>query len=66
MKCRGAKINGKIKPINHVLHSGDQVEIITANQQKPKQRWLDFVVTARARARIKASLREDHKEIAQE
>ncbi len=66
MKCRGAKVNGKLKPINHILKSGDQVEIITAKQQKPKLRWLDFVVTARARARIKAALREDQKEIAQE
>lgn len=66
MKCRGAKINGKLKAINHVLQSGDQVEIITANQQKPKLRWLDFVVTARARARIKAGLKEEQKAIAQE
>ncbi|OIQ40575.1 MAG: RelA/SpoT family protein [Bacteroidetes bacterium MedPE-SWsnd-G1] len=66
MRCRGARINGKLKPINHVLKSGDQVEIITAAQQKPKLRWLDFVVTARARARIKASLREEQKEIAKE
>jgi len=66
MKCRGAKINGKLKPINHILKSGDQVEIMTANQQKPKLRWLDFVVTARARARIKAALKEEQKAIAQE
>ncbi len=66
MKCRGAKINGKLKAINHVLQSGDQVEIITANQQKPKLRWLDFVVTARARARIRAGLKEEQKAIAQE
>ena len=66
MKCRGAKINGKLKAINQVLQSGDQVEIITANQQKPKLRWLDFVVTARARARIRAGLKEEQKAIAQE
>lgn len=66
MKCRGARVNKKLMPINHILKSGDQVEIITATQQKPKLRWLDFVVTARARARIKAALRDEQKEIAQE
>ncbi|PHR70296.1 MAG: RelA/SpoT family protein [Lutibacter sp.] len=66
MKCRGAKVNGKLKPISHVLISGDQVEIITANQQKPNIRWLDFVVTARARSRIKSALKEEQKEIAKE
>ncbi|MCF6279557.1 MAG: RelA/SpoT family protein [Flavobacteriaceae bacterium] len=66
MKCRGAKINGKLKPISRVLKSGDQVEIVTANQQKPNIRWLDFVVTARARSRIKSALKEEQKEIANE
>lgn len=66
MKCRGAKVNGKLKPISHVLKSGDQVEIVTANQQKPNIRWLDFVVTARARSRIKSALKEEQKEIAKE
>ena len=66
MKCRGARVNGKLRPLNHVLKSGDQVEIITANQQKPNVRWLDFVVTARARSRIKTALKENQKEIANE
>jgi len=66
MSCRGAKINGKLKPISHVLNSGDQVEIITSKNQKPSFGWLDFVVTARARTRIKNALREDEKLIAQE
>ncbi|MGK0307710.1 MAG: guanosine-3',5'-bis(diphosphate) 3'-pyrophosphohydrolase, partial [Urechidicola sp.] len=66
MKCRGAKVNGKLKPISYILKSGDQVEIITANQQKPNIRWLDFVVTARARSRIKAALKDEQKEIANE
>lgn len=61
MSCRGAKVNGKLLPISHVLKSGDQVEIITSKAQKPNIGWLDFVVTARARARIKASLKEDQK-----
>lgn len=66
MRCRGAKVNGKLRPISHVLKSGDQVEIVTASHQKPNIRWLDFVVTARARTRIKAALKEENKEIANE
>ena len=66
MNCRGAKVNGKLKPISHILNSGDQVEIITAKNQKPNIGWLDFVVTARARTKIKNSLKEDQKVIANE
>ncbi|MEX1383741.1 bifunctional (p)ppGpp synthetase/guanosine-3',5'-bis(diphosphate) 3'-pyrophosphohydrolase [Lutibacter sp.] len=66
MNCRGAKINGKLKPISQELYSGDQVEIITAKNQKPNIGWLDFVVTARARTRIKNALKEDQKKIAEE
>jgi GTP pyrophosphokinase len=66
MSCRGAKINGKLKPISQELFSGDQVEIITAKNQKPNIGWLDFVVTARARTRIKNALKEDQKKIAEE
>ncbi|HKJ07063.1 MAG TPA: RelA/SpoT family protein, partial [Flavobacteriaceae bacterium] len=66
MTCRGAKVNGKLKPISHVLKSGDQVEIITSKNQKPNVGWLDFVVTARARTKIKNSLKEDQKRIAEE
>jgi len=66
MNCRGAKINGKLKPISHELFSGDQVEIITSSNQKPNVGWLDFVVTARARTRIKNALKEDQKKIAEE
>ncbi|SDW89376.1 GTP pyrophosphokinase [Lutibacter oricola] len=64
MRCRGAKVNGKLKPISHILNSGDQVEIITSKSQKPNIGWLDFVVTARARTRIKNALKEDQKRIA--
>jgi GTP pyrophosphokinase len=66
MTCRGAKVNGKLKPISAVLQSGDQVEIITSKSQKPNIGWLDFVVTARARTRIKNALKEDQKRIAEE
>lgn len=66
MNCRGAKVNGKLKPISQVLQSGDQVEIITSKSQKPTIGWLDFVVTARARNRIKNALKESQKKIAEE
>ena len=64
LTCRGAKVNGKIVPLSYVLKSADQVEIITSKNQKPKMSWLDFVVTASARSKIKNALKEDQKEIA--
>ena len=66
MKTRGAKVNGKLVPLNTMLHSGDQVEIITSESAKPNQNWLDYAHTARARAKIKSSLREEKKEVADE
>jgi len=64
--CRGAKVNGKLVPLNRKLKSGDQVSIITSKNQKPKASWLDFVITARAKTKIKSSLKEDQKIIAKE
>ncbi|MFK5973538.1 MAG: RelA/SpoT family protein [Flavobacteriaceae bacterium] len=64
MRTRGAKVNGKLVPLNTTLNSGDQVEIITSDQAKPNQNWLDYATTARARAKIKSSLREEKKSIA--
>jgi len=66
LKCRGAKVNGKLTPLDTVLGSGDQVEVLTSNVKKPNNRWLEFVVTARARARIRAALKEEEKGIAEE
>jgi len=63
-KCIGAKVNHKLVPISHKLRSGDQVEIITSNKQKPSEDWLGFVVTAKARSKIKDSLKEDKRTIA--
>jgi GTP pyrophosphokinase len=66
MHTRGAKVNGKLVPLNTTLSSGDQVEIVTSEQAKPNQNWLDYATTARARAKIKSSLREEKKTIAQD
>ncbi len=66
LTCRGAKVNGKLVPLNHVLNSGDQVEIITSKNQKPKVSWLDHVQTARAKSKIKTALKEGQKIIADE
>lgn len=66
MKCRAAKVNGRLVQISKELHSGDQVEIITAKNQKPKLAWLDIVKTARAKSKIKSILKEEHKLIAKE
>ncbi|WP_153801007.1 RelA/SpoT family protein [Foetidibacter luteolus] len=65
-KCIGAKVNHKLVPISYKLRSGDQVEIITSNKQKPTEDWLNFVVTAKARSKIKDSLKEDRRRIADE
>jgi len=64
MKTRGAKVNGKLVPLNHVLQSGDQVDIITSENAKPTTNWLDYVITTRAKSKIKSSLKEDKKAIA--
>jgi len=66
MRTRGAKVNGKLVPLNTTLNSGDQVEIITSDKAKPNQNWLDYATTARARAKIRSSLREEQKDIAHE
>jgi len=66
VKCIGAKVNHKLVPISHKLRSGDQVEIITSNKQKPSEDWLNFVVTAKARTKIKDSLKEEKKAVAEE
>ncbi len=57
-KCVGGRINGKNVPIREVLHSGDQVEIITQNNQKPKQDWMNIVKTSRAKAKLRLALKE--------
>src|SRR5829696_2046961 len=66
VKCIGAKVNHKLVPISHKLRSGDQVEIITSNKQKPSEDWLTFVVTSKAKGRIRDSLKEEKKSVAEE
>lgn len=66
MHTRGAKVNGKLVPLSFPLNSGDQVEIITSEHSKPNSNWLDYATTARARTKIKSSLREEKKELAEE
>ena len=66
LKCRGAKVNGKLMPLSHQLKSGDQIEVITTASNKPNARWLDFVITARAKAKIRTALKEEEKLIAEE
>ena len=65
-KCIGAKLNHKLVPISQKLRSGDQVEIITSNKQKPSEDWLTFVVTAKAKSKIKDALKEEKRKIAEE
>jgi len=66
LKTRGTKVNGKLVPLNTVLQSGDQVEILTSDNAQPNQSWLDYATTARARSKIKSSLREEKKDIAED
>jgi GTP pyrophosphokinase len=66
VKTRGTRVNGKLVPLNHVLNSGDQVEIITSANQKPTSQWLDYVTTSRAKNKIKNVLNENTKKIAED
>lgn len=68
-QCIGAKVNGKNVPIRYRLNSGDQVEILTSNSQRPKQDWLGIVTSSKARSKIRKMLKEEqykHQEYAHE
>ena len=65
-QCIGAKVNHKLVPLSYKLKSGDQVEIITSGKQTPKEDWLGYVVTARAKAKIKNALKEEKKKVAEQ
>ena len=64
LKCMGVKVNGKLVSLSYKLQSGDQVEVITSKKQRPRKDWLRFVVTSRAKSKIKSALKEDKKVIA--
>ncbi|WP_207532600.1 RelA/SpoT family protein [Desertivirga arenae] len=65
-RCIGAKVNHKLVPLSYKLQNGDQVEIITSSKQAPKEDWLNFVVTAKAKSKIKSSLKEEKRRVAEE
>ena len=65
-RCIGAKVNHKLVPLSYKLKSGDQVEVLTSSKQKPKEDWLNFVVTARAKGKIKSALKEEKRKISKD
>jgi len=65
-KCIGAKVNHKLVPLSYKLKSGDQVEVLTSKKQIPKEDWLGYVVTARAKSKIKNALKEERRKIAED
>ncbi len=64
--CIGAKVNHRLIPISHMLNNGDQVEIITSKKQTPNEDWLNFLITSRARSKVKNALKEEKRTIALE
>jgi GTP pyrophosphokinase len=65
-KCIGAKVNQKLVPINHLLKNGDQIEILTSAKQKPNEDWLRFVISPKAKSKIKELLKEGKRKIAED
>lgn len=57
--CSGARVNGRIVPIRYILKNGDRVEVITSKNQRPKMDWLNFVVTSKAKNKIKRAIKEE-------
>lgn len=64
--CIGAKVNHKLVTLSHILANGDQVEIITSKKQHPNEDWLHFLVTSRARSKVKNALKEKKRAVAKE
>jgi GTP pyrophosphokinase len=62
-RCIGAKINNRLVPMSYKLKSGEQIEVLVSEKQAPKEDWLDFVITAKARTKIKEYLRDEKKEL---
>ena len=66
MKAIGAKVNYKLVPLSYKLHSGDQVEVITSSKQKPSEDWLDFLITAKAKSKVKSYIKEGKRKVAEQ
>ena len=66
IKTLGTRVNGRLVQLNHELKSGDQIEIITSQNQKPTANWLDYVTTSRAKNKIRNVLNDNNKKIAEE
>ncbi len=66
MRCIGAKVNHKLVPLSYHLNSGDQVEVITSSKQNPSEDWLSFLITAKAKSRVKNYLKDDKRKIAED
>ncbi len=66
MKCIGAKINNKLMPLSYKLKSGDQIEVLTSSKQYPKEDWLNFVVTGKAKSKIKQALKDEKRQLSEE
>ncbi len=66
MHCIGAKVNYRLVPLSYNLNSGDQVEVITSSKQNPSEDWLSFLITAKAKSRVKNYLKEDKRKIAED
>jgi GTP pyrophosphokinase len=66
IKTLGTRVNGRLVQLNHELKSGDQIEIITSQNQKPTAHWLDYVTTSRAKNKIRNVLNDNNKKIAEE
>lgn len=62
--CRAVKVNNRVERINYKLHNGDQIQVITDKNQHPSEDWLQYVITAKAKNRIRAALKEEKRQLA--
>ena len=63
LHCIAGKVNHKLVPLSHKLHSGDQVEVLTSQSQTPKAEWINFLATAKGKTRLRAALRKEQQPI---
>ncbi|MDZ4840340.1 MAG: RelA/SpoT family protein [Bacteroidota bacterium] len=63
-RCLGAKVNHKLVPLNYKIKNGDQIEILTSKKQKPSEDWLNYVITGKAKSKIKAALKNEKRRFA--